>query len=162
MIRAVTPGDVAAITAIYAREVATGTASFEIDPPDEAEMRMRFERLELGGCPALVVEDGDGIAGYAYAGPFRDRAAFRFTAEDSVYLAERARGRGLGTRLLDALLTDSAARGFRRMVAVIGDSGNAASIALHARAGFAHAGTLEGIGWKFGRPLDVVMMQRAL
>lgn len=125
-------------------------------------MARRFEALQRGGFPALVIEDGGGVVGYAYAGPFRDRAAFRFTLEDSIYLAERGRGRGLGSRLLDALLAASAERGFRRMVAVIGDSGNAASVALHARAGFTHAGTLESVGFKFDRWLDAVLMQRAL
>ena len=152
----------AAITAIYADEVAHGTASFETEPPDEAEMTRRFARLEAAGLPALVAASRAGVVGYAYAAPFHERAAFRFTLEDSIYVGRAARGRGVGTRLLAALVAAGAERGFKQMVAVIGDETNAASVALHARAGFATAGTLAAVGWKFGRWLDVVLMQRAL
>ena len=125
-------------------------------------MAERFARLASAGLPAMVVETAAGIAGYAYAAPFRERAAFRFTLEDSIYLHEDARGRGLGTRLLAALVAAAAGCGYRRMVAVIGDSGNLASIALHARSGFAPAGVLREVGWKHERWLDVVLMQRSL
>ena len=154
--------DIPEITRIYAHAVETGTASFELTPPDEAEMARRMSGLLDGGFPYLVADMDGALAGYAYAGPYRARPAYRFTVEDSVYVAPEAQGRGIGRVLLPALVEASAARGFRQMIAVIGDSEQAASIALHARAGFYYVGTLPHVGFKFGRWLDTVLMQRAL
>jgi phosphinothricin acetyltransferase len=154
--------DVPAIARIYAHAVDTGTASFELTPPDEAEMTRRMSGLLDGGFPYLVAEMDGAIAGYAYAGPYRARPAYRFTVEDSVYVAPEAQGRGIGGALLPVLVDESAARGFRQMVAVIGDSEQAGSIALHARCGFYYVGTFPNVGFKFGRWLDTVLMQRAL
>ena len=156
------PGDAAAIAAIYAEHVLHGTASFELTPPGVDEIRRRMTVLTGEGYPWILACDDAGIAGYAYAGPYRPRPAYRYTVEDSVYLAPRAQRRGIGSTLLQALIDRCAARGHRQMIAVIGDSANAASIALHARAGFTAAGRLAQVGWKFGRWLDVVLMQRAL
>jgi L-amino acid N-acyltransferase YncA len=161
-IRPTTVADLPAITAIYADAVNTGTATFELEAPDLAEMTARFEALVAGGFPYLVAVDRDRIAGYAYAASYRARPAYRFTVENSIYLAADARRRGIGTMLLDALVVESSRRGFRQMIAVIGDSANAGSIAVHARAGFTMVGTLRDVGFKFGRWLDTVMMQRAL
>ena len=154
--------DIPEITRIYAHAVETGTASFELTPPDEAEMTRRMSGLLDGGFPYLVAEMEGTLAGYAYAGPYRARPAYRFTVEDSVYVAPEEQGRGIGRVLLPALVEASAARGFRQMIAVIGDSEQAASIALHARAGFYYVGTFPHVGFKFGRWLDTVLMQRAL
>lgn len=162
MVRPCELTDIPAITAIYRDAVVTGTASFELDPPDEAEMVARRERLITGRYPYLVAEIEGHLAGYAYAGEYRARPAYRGTVENSVYVAETARGRGVGRALLDALVTAAADGGFRQMVAVIGDSANSASVALHAAAGFDHIGTLRSVGWKHGRWLDTVLMQRAL
>ncbi|HEY7296459.1 MAG TPA: GNAT family N-acetyltransferase [Xanthobacteraceae bacterium] len=161
------PRDVPAITRIYAYAVRHGTASFEIDPPDESEMRRRFEALVGGGYPSLVAEEAIAgsageVLGYAYAGPYRPRPAYRFTAEDSVYVAPQMQRRGIGTALLEKLIAESQARGFRQMIAVIGDSAQTASIALHAALGFRLVGTLEAVGFKFDRWLDTVLMQRGL
>lgn len=155
-------GDIAPITAIYRHAVLTGTGSFEIDPPDEAEMGRRRDALEGGNHPYLVAEIENVLAGYAYAGPYRARPAYRSTVENSVYVAPGWQRRGVARSLLLALLDSAAERGFRQMVAVIGDSANSASIKLHERAGFDHVGTLRSVGWKHGRWLDTVLMQRAL
>jgi phosphinothricin acetyltransferase len=158
--------DLPAITDIYAHAVRSGTASFELEAPDIAEMTRRMRMLLAEGYPYIVATHGAQIgtqlAGYAYAGPYRPRAAFRFTVEDSIYLAEDARGKGTGGRLLNALIAASVQRGYRQMVAVIGDTANHASIALHRRAGFEMVGTFSNVGYKFGRWLDSVMMQRPL
>lgn len=155
--------DIKAITAIYAPEVIHGTASFETEPPDVAEMQRRRDVLLAGNYPYLVAESPDGtIAGYAYAGLYRARLAYHATVENSVYVHRGMHGRGVGRALLDALIVESGARNYRQMVAVIGDSANAASIALHTRAGFALVGTLRSVGWKHGRWLDTVLMQKAL
>ena len=161
-IRPAREADLAAITAIYAAEVRERTATFELTPPDLAEMTRRFRALIDGGFPYLAANlDGD-VVGYAYAGPYRPRPAYRFTVENSVYLAPEIHRRGIGLQLLTRLIADCEARGYRQMIAVIGDSANAGSIALHRRTGFAMIGTHPGVGCNFCRWLDTVMMQRAL
>ena len=163
VIRPVRAADIAAITRIYADAVTNGTASFEIEPPDEAEMARRMQQLTAGEFPYLVAEHGGGVAGYAYAGPYRSRPAYRWSVEDSVYIAPETQRRGIGSALLAALIETSQARGYRQMIAVIGDSTRqAASIALHAAAGFRQVGILDGVGFKHGLWLDSVLMQRAL
>jgi L-amino acid N-acyltransferase YncA len=161
-IRAAVPADIGAITRIYAHAVRFGTASFEIEPPDEAEMARRQRALIDGGFPYLVAEADGAVAGYAYAGPYRPRPAYRFSVENSVYVAPEAHRRGVGRALLDRLIAEAAARGFRQMIAVIGDSDQAASIALHRAAGFRLVGTIAAVGFKHGRWLDSVLMQREL
>jgi len=155
-------GDIPAITAIYAPEVLHGTASFETEPPDEAEMRARRARLLEGGYPYIVAELAGEVVGYAYAGAYRLRPAYGATVENSIYVKAGLHGRGIGRTLLRALVDESAARGYRQMVAVIGDSANTGSIGVHAACGFEMVGTLRSVGWKFGRWLDTVLMQRAL
>lgn len=162
LIRPATLTDLPAITAIYAREVLEGTATFELDPPDLVEMTRRFEGLMAGGFPYFVADDGGTMAGYAYAGPYRPRPAYRFTVENSVYLTPHAQRRGIGFSLLRALIAACEAKGHRQMIAVIGDSANAGSIGVHRKCGFAMIGTHPNVGFKFGRWLDTVMMQRAL
>lgn len=154
--------DLPAITAIYQHAVLHGTATFELDPPDLAEMTRRYEALAAAGFPYLVAVMEDIVVGYAYAGPYRPRPAYRFTVENSVYLDPAAQGRRIGTRLMQDLIAACEDRGYRQMIAVIGDSANAASIGVHARAGFEMIGTHPSVGFKFGRWLDTVMMQRAL
>ena len=162
-LRPIEAADIASIGTIYREAVLTGTASFELDPPDDQEMTRRMRDLLAGGFPFVVAEDEPGtVLGYAYAGPYRARPAYRFTVENSVYLAAGARGRGIGTALLERLIGDCEAIGCRQMVAIIGDSANHASISLHRRCGFRHTGTLQAVGWKHGRWLDSVIMQRAL
>jgi len=162
LIRPARPTDIAAITRIYAHAVSHGTASFELEPPQEAEMARRQEALIAGGFPYLVAEGDSGVLGYAYAGAYRARPAYRFTVEDSVYIAPEAQRRGLGRLLLEVLIVESEARGYRQMIAVIGDSAQHASIALHQGLGFGLIGTFEAVGFKFGRWLDSVLMQRPL
>ena len=125
-------------------------------------MEARHARLTAAGYPYLVATSGEEVVGYAYGGPFRERSAFRFTVETSIYVRRDAHGRGVGRALLAALMTEAVAGGFRQMVAVIGDSANAGSIALHAKAGFEPGGVLRGFGWKHDRWLDCVLMQRAI
>ena len=162
-IRPATAADIPAIARIYAHAVRHGTASFELDPPDEAEMARRQQALWDGGFPYLVAESDGAVTGYAYAAPFRPRPAYRHTVEDSVYVAPEAFRRGIGRGLLDALIAEATERGFRQMIAVIGDSTlQGSSIALHAAAGFRMIGTIDAVGYKFGRWLDSVYMQRAL
>jgi L-amino acid N-acyltransferase YncA len=154
--------DLAVITAIYDDAVRHGTASFELDPPDQAEMARRYEALRAGGYPYLVAElDGD-VVGYAYAGPYRARPAYRWSVEDSIYVAPQAQRRGFGGALLARLVAEAEAAGFRQMLAVIGDSANTGSVELHRVAGFRLIGTFENVGFKFGRWLDTVLMQREL
>jgi len=162
VIRASVPADIAAITRIYAHAVRFGTASFEIEPPDEAEMARRQRALIDGGFPYLVAEGDGAVLGYAYAGPYRTRPAYRFSVENSVYVAPEAHRRGVGRALLERLIADAQARGFRQMIAVIGDSDQAPSIALHRAAGFRLVGTIAAVGFKHGRWLDSVLMQRKL
>lgn len=161
-IRPATAADLLAITAIYEEAVLHGTATFELDPPDLAEMTRRYDALVGGGFPYLVAVDGDQVQGYAYAGPHRPRIAYRFTVENSIYLAPAAQRRGIGGKLLAALINASESKGFRQMVAVIGDSANAGSVAVHRNAGFKMIGTHPDVGFKFGRWLDTISMQRAL
>ncbi|MCB1487718.1 MAG: N-acetyltransferase [Bauldia sp.] len=161
-LRPVSPQDIPVIAAIYGDAVLTGTASFEIEPPGEAEMARRISSLVEAGFPVIVAEHEGEILGYAYAGPYRLRPAYRFTVEDTVYIAAPARGRGVGRALLRRLVEDSERLGFRQMVAVIGDSAHAASIGLHRAEGFVPVGTLTSVGYKFGRWLDSVLMQRPL
>jgi L-amino acid N-acyltransferase YncA len=162
LIRPSTPADLDAITAIYADAVRHGTGTFELDAPECNEIARRRDDVMAKGLPWLVAQQHDRVLGYAYASPFRPRPAYRFCLEDSIYLAPDARGRGVGKLLLAELLGRCEARGARQMLAVIGDSANAGSIGLHAALGFAHTGILRSAGWKFGRWLDVVLMQRAL
>ena len=161
-IRSSRHADVPAITAIYAHFVDTGTASFETEPPDETEMRRRREALLHGNFPFVVATLGERVCGYAYAGPYRTRAAYRYSVESSVYVERSTQRRGVGRALLHALIRDSTNLGFRQMVAIIGDSAHAASIRLHRTAGFKMVGTLRNVGFKHGRWLDSVLMQRAL
>jgi len=154
--------DLEAIAAIYAHAVLNGTASFELDPPDRSEMARRRAAILDGGYPYLVAElDGD-ILGYAYAGAYRTRPAYRSTVEDSVYVAPQAQGQGVGRRLLTALIAECEARDFRLMVAVIGDEESRGSIGLHRSMGFELAGIIRGIGYKHGRWLSTVLMHRLL
>ncbi len=161
-IRPATPADVPAITRIYADHVLHGTATFEIDPPGDEEMQRRLEAITGRGLPWFVAERDGEIAGYAYAGPFRARPAYDWLVEDSIYLRSDCLRLGIGSRLLDALVDRCTELGLRQMLALIGDSANAASIRLHARAGFQHIGVMPAVGWKHGRWLDVVIMQREL
>lgn len=160
-IRPASPDDCPDIAEIYAHHVRHGTASYETEPPDHAEMTRRMERVLGAGWPWLVAEGDGRLLGYAYATQFRDRAAYRFVCEDSIYIRNEVRGQGVGKALLGALLDASTAAGFRQMVAVIGGA-EPASEALHARLGFTLAGRLSGIGRKHGRWLDTLYMQRAL
>jgi phosphinothricin acetyltransferase len=162
-IRPAVAADLPHIQRIYAHHVLTGLASFEETPPDLADMTRRWQAIVETGLPYVVTESPDGaIAGYAYAGPYRPRSAYRFTVEDSIYLDPAFQGRGLGRALLARLIADATASGKRQMIAVIGDSANAASIGVHRALGFEMTGTFKAIGLKFGRWVDTVLMQRAL
>jgi len=162
LIRPVRPTDVHDIATIYAYAVEHGTASFEIEPPSEAEMATRLKMLLDTGYPYLVADAGGAVAGYAYCGPYRPRIAYRHSVEDSVYIHPRAARRGIGRMLLTELVAQAVDRGYRQMVAVIGDSDQTPSIELHRALGFTEVGTLKNIGFKHGRWLDSVLMQRAL
>jgi phosphinothricin acetyltransferase len=162
LIRPSTPADLRAITAIYAWNVANGTGTFELDAPDAAEMARRRDDVLAKKLPWLVAERGGQVLGYAYANHFRPRRAYRFCLEDSIYLAADAMGQGMGRLLLAELMAQCEAAGARQMLAVIGDSANAASIGVHRALGFEHTGLIKSAGWKFERWLDVVVMQRAL
>jgi L-amino acid N-acyltransferase YncA len=162
IIRPAAPADIAAITGIYADAVVNGTASFEIEPPDQAEMTRRQAALLNNGYPYLTAEIEGSVAGYAYAGPYRSRPAYKWSIEDSIYVAPQMHRKGIGGLLLRRLVAESEQRGFRQMIAVIGDSAQIGSIAVHERAGFSHIGTLRSVGFKHGKWLDTVLMQRAL
>ncbi|MGE0723197.1 MAG: N-acetyltransferase family protein [Alphaproteobacteria bacterium] len=164
VIRDASPADVPAITAIYGHHVRHGLASFEETPPDEDEIARRFADVAAKGYPYLVAAPGAGgaVLGYAYASAYRPRPAYRWTVENSVYLAPASARRGIGAALLAALIARCEAKGFRQMVAVIGDSANDASIGLHERLGFVRAGLIRSVGYKHGRWVDSVLMQRAL
>ncbi len=156
------PHDIPEITGIYSHHVLHGSATFEIDPPDVAEMERRFGKILDGGYPWLIAECKGEITGYAYAGPYRTRPGYRYTVEDSVYVRPGGLRQGAGRLLLGALIEECAHRGFRQMIAVIGDSANSASIGLHLNFGFVLVGTLKSVGFKFGRWVDSVLMQREL
>ena len=162
IIRDSAEADLPSITAIYGHAVRTGTASFEYDPPDLAEMARRRADVLGKGFPYLVAELDGAVAGYAYASTYRARPAYRFSVEDSIYIAPDRQGAGIGRQLLPALLRRCEALDLRLVIAVIGDSATVASIRLHERCGFTHAGTLPNVGWKHGRWLDSVFMVRAL
>lgn len=161
-IRPCEEADISAITEIYRDAVLHGRASFEIDPPSVDMMLERRRLLVEGNYSYLVAEIDGKIAGYAYAGAYRPRPAYGAAVENSVYIDPAMKGMGIGRKLLDALIEDATSRGFRQMIAVIGDSANAASIGVHRAAGFEHVGTFKSIGWKHGQWLDTVLMQRAL
>jgi phosphinothricin acetyltransferase len=154
--------DVAAIARVYGHWVKHGLGSFELEPPDETEIARRRETLLTAGYPYLVAESDGAAIGYAYAGPYRPRPAYRFSCENSIYVAPDFARNGAGRVLLAALIARCEEQGFRQMIAVIGDSGNASSIGLHAALGFAHAGLLPAIGWKHDRWVDTVFMTRSL
>jgi L-amino acid N-acyltransferase YncA len=161
-IRPATAADLPDVTDIYDHAVRYGTATFELIPPDLAEMTRRFDALTDGGFPYLVASLEGRVVGYAYAGAYRPRPAYRFTVENSVYLQPAIHRRGIGLQLLQRLIAECEPRGYRQMIAVIGDSANAGSIGVHTRCGFQMIGTHPNVGFKFGRWLDTVMMQRAL
>jgi L-amino acid N-acyltransferase YncA len=161
-IRPAAAADIPAIAAIYAHHVLHGSATFEEVPPDEAEMARRHAAVTGRGLPYVVAEEAGRVVGYAYAAPYRERSAYRFTLEDSIYLDPAAIRRGIGRALLERVVADSTAWGARQMLAVIGDSGNAGSIGLHRGFGFREVGVAEAVGLKFGRWLDTMTMQLAL
>jgi L-amino acid N-acyltransferase YncA len=161
-IRVATEDDLPAIAALYAREVREGVATYEYAVPDEAEMRRRWQAIVAQGYPYLVAEVDGTFAGYAYASSYRTREGYRWTVEDTVYVPSELAGRGIGRALLERLIADCQALGFRQMVAVIGEPANRASIALHERLGFRLIGVFPGLGRKHGRWLDTVQMQRPL
>lgn len=165
VIRTAVLDDLPAITRIYAHYVLHGSGTFEEQPPDTREMTRRWQGLVEGGYPYLVASTVDApeqVSGFAYAGPHKARSAYRFTVEDSIYIDPEAAGNGLGRGLLSELIEQSAAAGYRQMMGVVGDSGNTASQALHRSLGFRHVGTAEAVGFKHGRWLDIVYMQRSL
>lgn len=154
--------DLPSIQAIYAHHVLHGTASFELEPPSLEEMHKRWQTITGAGLPYRVATEGGRVVGYAYATPYRPRPGYRFSVEDSIYVHHNAAGQGIGRALLAELIADCTAQGYRQMLASIGDSGNAASCGLHAAQGFERAGVFRSVGFKFGRWLDVVLMQRTL
>ena len=161
-IRPATDTDLPAITAIYEHAVLHGTATFELMPPDLAEMGRRFDVLSTGGFPYLAASLDGRVVGYAYAGAYRPRPAYRFTVENSIYLDPAIHRKGIGLKLMHRLIEECISRGYRQMIAVIGDSANAGSIGVHTRCGFQMIGTHPNVGLKFGRWLDTVMMQLPL
>lgn len=154
--------DVAAITAIYGHHVLHGTGTFETTPPTEAEMAARLADVQAKGLPWLVVEQDGRVLGYACCQWFKPRPAYRFSAEDSIYLDPKAAGQRIGNKLLTELAAQAEAAGIRKLIAVIGDSDNARSIGVHRAVGFRHVGTISACGWKFGRWLDIVLMEKSL
>lgn len=161
-IRPATSADMPALAEIYGHHVLHGFGTFEEVPPSAAELNTRREAIVARGLPYLLAEDGGRVLGFAYAGPFRLRAAYRYAVEDSVYVAPDAQGRGVGREVLSAVIAACDAIGIRQVVAVIGDSENAGSIGLHSALGFTHQGTGLGLGYKHGRWVDIVWMQKAL
>lgn len=162
IIRASRDSDIAGITAIYAHHVKTGTGTFEIDPPSETEMAARRADVLSKGLPYLVMERDGQVIGYAYCTWFKPRPAYRYSAEDSIYMAPGVQGQGLGRGLLAELIRHAETAGIRKLIAVIGDSANAGSVGVHRSAGFTPVGVVRSCGWKFERWLDIVMMERAV
>lgn len=162
IIRDATAGDAEALAAIYGHHVLHGFGTFEEEPPSPADMAGRRAAVAALGLPYLVAEDAGRVRGFAYASAFRPRAAYRYTAEDSVYIAPDAQGRGIGKAVLSEVIARCEALGLRQLMAVIGDSGNAGSIGLHTSLGFTRAGMGQGVGFKKGRWVDIVFMQKAL
>ena len=161
-VRASQEADITAITAIYAHHVLHGTGTFEIDPPGSADMAMRRADVLGKGLPYLVAEQAGQVVGFAYCNWFKPRPAYRFSAEDSIYVADSARGQGVGRQLLHALACQAKAAGVRKLLAVIGDSANAGSIGLHRALGFTDVGVMRSVGWKFGAWRDIVLMEKTL
>jgi phosphinothricin acetyltransferase len=162
LIRDFAPEDAAQMARIYASYVETTAFTFEEEAPSQTEMALRMEKVRQAGLPCLVAEAGGGMAGYAYAAPFHTRSAYRFTVENSVYVARERAREGIGTLLMQALIAECAGRGLRQMIARIGDRENIPSIRLHEKLGFRRVGELSAVGFKFGRWLDVVEMQLLL
>jgi L-amino acid N-acyltransferase YncA len=162
IIRPSTEADLPAITAIYAHHVLTGTGTFEVDPPGLDDMRGRRADVLSKGLPWLVAVESEAVVGFAYCNWFKPRPAYRFSAEDSIYMSPQAAGRGIGRTLLAELMAQAQRLGVRKLIAVIGDSANTGSIAVHKAAGFQPVGVLKSCGWKFDKWLDVVMMDKAL
>ena len=162
IIRDAAAGDLPAITAIYAHHVLHGLGTFEEEPPSEADIAARVKKVQDAGCAWLVAENEGQIVGYAYFAQLRDRSAYRYTAEDSIYVRDDVRGMGVGKALVQALIHRATEAGYRQMIAVIGDSDNVGSIGLHASLGFRNVGVMKAVGMKFGEWVDVVTMQRAL
>jgi L-amino acid N-acyltransferase YncA len=161
-IRPTSDADITAITAIYAHHVLHGTGTFETSAPSAAEMMARRQDVLSKGLPYLTLEDDSGVLGFAYCNWFKPRPAYRFSAEDSIYLSPTAAGRGLGRLLLEELATQAERAGIRKLIAVIGDSTNKGSIGVHQACGFTYVGILSACGWKFDRWLDVVLMERRI
>jgi phosphinothricin acetyltransferase len=161
-IRPCTDADIPAVTAIYQHHVLNGTGTFEIEPPTETDMQSRKADVLSKGLPYLVIEENAEVLGFAYCNWFKPRPAYRFSAEDSIYLSPLATGRGWGRLLLAELMSQAERAGVRKLIAVIGDSGNAGSIGVHRALGFTSVGVLADCGWKFDRWLDVVLMERAI
>ena len=162
LIRPSSDKDIVAITAIYRHHVLHGTGTFEIDPPTEEDMTGRWKDIQSKGLPYLVLEDSSQVIGFAYCNWFKPRPAYRFSAEDSIYMAPQAHRKGLGRALLAELCASAERAGVRKLIAVIGDSANAGSIGLHGALGFRHAGTISSCGWKFDQWLDIVLMEKPL
>ncbi len=156
------PADLADCQAIYAHHVLHGTGTFEEIPPSLEELTLRFSAVTAAGGPWLVAKDASGVLGFGYYAQFRNRSAYRFCAEDSVYVRETIRGQGVGKAIVTALLEHAAAAGFTQMLAVIGDSENTGSIGVHSSLGFTQVGIMRRVGFKAGRWLDVVTMQKSL
>jgi L-amino acid N-acyltransferase YncA len=162
ILRPSTDADLAAITAIYAHHVLHGTGTFETTPPTETEMATRRADVLARGLPYLVAENEGRVIGFAYCQWFKPRPAYRYSAEDSIYLDPDAAGQRIGNKLLAQLVKHAEAAGVRKLIAVIGDSGNVPSIGVHRSMGFRHVGTIESCGWKFGRWLDIVLMDKSI
>lgn len=162
LVRPVSAADLAAIQSIYAHHVLHGTASFEETPPTVQEMRGRYDEVVSRGLPYLAAEEAGEVLGYGYCSLYRTRSAYRYTLEDSVYVREGQHRKGVGRSILTALIERSEELGYRQLIAIIGDRGQAASIGLHASLGFLRAGMLRSVGFKFGRWIDTVLMQRPL
>lgn len=162
LLRSARPDDAPPIQAIYAQHVRHGLATFEEEPPSSDEMRQRLLEVKARSLPYLVAEEAGTVIGYGYCAPYRLRSAYRYTLEDSVYVKDGHHRKGIGRALLGELILACEQLNYRQLVAVIGDSAQAPSIALHASLGFVRAGTLRSVGFKFGRWVDTVIMQRPL